>query len=84
MALETTSKSRQKKAHWSKVAIILKKHLWAYMESNYQEHLLHSANTKTSVLGYTESPQLANTDRGLMSLKTMKVGSQTLAQEIKT
>ena len=54
------------------------------MESNYQELLLHSANTKTSVLGYTESLQLANTDRGLMSLKTMKVGFQTLAQEIKT
>lgn len=84
MALETTSKARQKKAHWSKVVTILKKHQWAYMESNYQELLLHSANTKTSVLGYTESLQLANTDRGLMSLKTMKVGFQTLAQEIKT
>ena len=82
--METTSKARQKKAHWLKVATILRKHLWAFMENNYQVHLLHSANTRISVLGYTESLQLANTDRGLMSQKTTKVGFQILAQEIKT
>lgn len=54
------------------------------MENNYQVHLLHSANTRISVLGYTESLQLANTDRGLMSQKTTKVGFQILAQEIET